>query len=160
MDNSVWEHATEKRWGSHWSLEPVLSGALHMEPLSKILFCLVNDPLHVIPTFSQYGQFGLGTCSAAEIRFILKLGTCIFRCATEGTSISDFSISGKDPLPDLPNFFPKWITCSMNTLRRKDQVHFDTTQSRNTLRGWDKDHIVAWNMYFEVCYIRNVRQRF
>ena len=30
----------------------------------------------------------------------MKLGTCIFRYATEGTSIKDFSISVKDPLPD------------------------------------------------------------
>ena len=94
----------------------------------------VNDPLPVLPIFSQKGQLRLGTRYGAVIRIILKLGNCIFRCATGGTSINDFSISVKDPLPDLPNFFPKWITWSMNTLRRKDKVHIDTTESRNTLR--------------------------
>ena len=37
MDNSVQEYATEDRKGSYWGLDPVFSGALHMEPLSKIL---------------------------------------------------------------------------------------------------------------------------
>ena len=104
MDNSVWEHATEKRWRSYWSLEPVLSGALHMEPLSTILVFSVN-PFLVHPIFSQNGQLGLGTRYGAEKRIILKLGTCIFRYATEGNTIKDFSISVKDPLPDPPNFF-------------------------------------------------------
>ena len=75
-----------------------------MEPLSTILFFSVNDTVLVLPIFSQNVQLGLGTRYGAEIRIILKLGTCIFRCATEGTSINDFSISQKDPLPDLPNF--------------------------------------------------------
>ena len=106
-----------------------------MDPLSTILVFSVNDPLPVIPNFSQNGQLGLGTRYGAEIRIILKLATCIFRCATEGIFINDFSISVKDPLPDLPIFFPKWITWSMNTLRIEDEVHIDTTQSRTTLRG-------------------------
>ena len=101
----------------------------------NIFFSSVNDPLPALPNFSQNGQLGLETRYGAEIRIILKLGTCIFRYATEGPSINDFNISVKDPLPDLSNFFPKWITRSMNTLRRKDKVHIDTTQSRNTLRG-------------------------
>ena len=99
-----------------------------MEPLSKILVLSVNDPFPKRTTRS-------GTRSGAEIRIILKLGTCIFRCAIEGTSINDFWISVKDRLPDLPKFFPKWITWSVNTLQRKDKVHIDTTQSRNKLRG-------------------------
>ena len=84
-----------------------------------------NDPLPVLPNFSQNGQIGLGTCYGAGIRIILKLGSCIFKCATEGTSINDFSISVKDPLPDLPIFFPEWITRCMNTIRRKDMVHIE-----------------------------------
>ena len=119
MDYSLWEHATEKRWGSHWSLEPVLSGALHMEPLSTNFVFKLNDPLPVLPNSSQDGQLGLGTRYGAEIGIILKLRTRIFRCAIEGTFINDFSISVKDPLPDLPNYLPKWITRPMNTLRRK-----------------------------------------
>ena len=85
-----------------------------MEPLSTILFFSVNDPLPVLPIFSQNGQLGLGTRYGEEIRIILKLATCVFRCA-----------SVKDPLPDLPTFLPKWITWSMNTLRRKDKVHIE-----------------------------------
>ena len=77
-----------------------------MEPLSIILVFSMNDPLLVLPIFSQNGQLGFGTRYGAEIRIILKLGTCIFRCATEGTSINDFCISVKEPLPDLPNFPP------------------------------------------------------
>ena len=57
--------------------------------------------------------------------FTLKLETSILRYATEGASINSFSISVKDPLPDLPKFLPKWITRSMNTLRRKDKVHIE-----------------------------------
>ena len=108
-----------------FKLRTCTSGALHMEPLSTILFFSVNDPLPVLPNFSQNGQLDLGTPYGAEIRIILKLGTCIFWCATEGTSIIDFSISVKDPLPDLPKFLPKWIIRSMNTLRRKDKVHIE-----------------------------------
>ena len=81
--------------------------------------------LPVLPNFPQNGRLDLGTHYGAEIRIILKLGTCIFRCATEGTSLNDFSISVKDPLPDLPNFLPKWVPWSMNTLRRKDKVHIE-----------------------------------
>ena len=44
-----------------------------MEPLSTNLFS-VNDPLPVLPNFSQNGQLGLGTRYGAEIRIILKLG--------------------------------------------------------------------------------------
>ena len=84
-----------------------------------------NDPSPVLPNFSQNGQLGLGTRYGEEIRIILKLGTSIFRCDTEGTSINDFSISVKDHLPDLANFLPKWITRTMNTLRRKDKVHIE-----------------------------------
>ena len=78
-----------------------------MELLSTNLVFSVNDPLPDVPNFSQNEQLSLGTRYGAEIRIILKLGTCIFRCATEGTSINDFSISVKDPLPDLPIFFTK-----------------------------------------------------
>ena len=131
-----------------------------MEPLSTILAFSVNDHLPDLPNFPRNGQLGLRTRYGAEIRIILKLGTCIFRCATLGTSINDFSISVKDPIPDLPNCFPKSITWSMNTLRRKDEVHIDTTQSRNTLWRRDKDHIVAQNMYFKVCYIGSLYRRF
>ena len=67
-----------------------------MEPLSTILFFLVYDPLPALPNFSQNGQIGLGIRYGEEIRIILKLATCIFRCATEGTSINDFSFSEKD----------------------------------------------------------------
>ena len=70
------------------------------------IFSSVNDPLPVLPNFSQNGQLGLGTRYGAEIRIILKLGTCIFMCATEGTSINDFSISVRDLLPDLQNSLP------------------------------------------------------
>ena len=77
-----------------------------MEPLSAILVFSVNDPLLVLPIFSHNGQLGLGTRYGAEIRIIFKLGIGIFRCATEGTSINDFCISVKDPLPDLPNCPP------------------------------------------------------
>ena len=63
-----------------------------MEALSTNLVLSLNDPLPVLPNSSQNGQLGLGTRYGAEIRIILKLGTCIFRCATEGTSINDFSI--------------------------------------------------------------------
>ena len=77
------------------------------------------------------------------MRFILKLRTCTIRCVTYGTAINDFSISVKDPLPDLPIFLPKWITRSMNTLRRKDKVHTE-----------------AYNLYFQVRYIGNLYQRF
>ena len=38
MDNSVLEHATEKRSGSFWSLQPVYSGALYMEPINNFSF--------------------------------------------------------------------------------------------------------------------------
>ena len=103
----------------------MLSGALHMEPLLTILFFSVNDPLPVLPNFPLNGQLGLGTRYEAEIRIILMLGTYIFWGATEGTSINDFRISVKDPLADLPIFLPKWITRSMNTLRRKDKVHIE-----------------------------------
>ena len=96
-----------------------------MEPLSKILIFSVNDPLLVLPIFSQNGQLGLGTRYGAEIRIILNLGTCIFRCATEGTSSNDFSISVKDRLPDLTNILPKWITWSMNAQRRKEKDHIE-----------------------------------
>ena len=51
--------------------------------------------------------------------------------------------SVNDPLPVLPNFFPKW-----------------TTRSRNTLRIRDKDHFEACNLYIQVCYIGNLYQRF
>ena len=44
----------------------------------------------------------------------------------------------------------------MNTLRRKDKVHIDTTQFWNTLRGWDKDHIEDYNMHIDVDYIENL----
>ena len=106
-----------------------------MEPLSTNLVFSVNDPLPAVPNFTQNGQLSLGTRYGAEIRIILKLGTCIVRCATEGTSMNGFRISVKDALPDLPKLFPKWITSFMNTLRRKDKVHIDTTQSMNTIRG-------------------------
>ena len=114
-----------------------------MEQLRTILFFSVNDPLAVLPNFAQNGQLGLGTRYGAEIRIIMKLGICIFRCATEGTSINDFNISVKHPLPDLPIFLLKWITQSMNTLRRKDKVHIE-----------------AHNLYFQVRYIGNLYQRF
>ena len=106
-----------------------------MEPLSTLLVFSVNDHLPVLPVFSQNGELGLGTRYRAEIRITLKLGTVYSGALTEGSSINDFRISVKDPSPDLPNFFPKWITWFMNTLRRKDKVHIDTTQSRNMLRG-------------------------
>ena len=123
-------------------------------------FSSVNDPFPVLPNFPQNGQLGLGRRYGAEIRIILKLGTCIFGCATEGTSSNDFSISVKDHLPDLPHFFPKLITWSMNTLPRKDKVHIDKTQSRNTLRGWDKDHIEAWHLNMQGRYRRYLYQQF
>ena len=75
-----------------------------MEPLSTNLVFSVNDPLRVLPNFSHNGQLGLGTCYGEEMKIILQLATCIFRCATEETSINDFSFSVKNPLPDLPNF--------------------------------------------------------
>ena len=68
MDNSVKQHAAEKRQGSYWSLEPVVSGALHMEPLS---FFSLNDSLPVFPNFSQNEQLGLGTRYGDDIRIIL-----------------------------------------------------------------------------------------
>ena len=114
-----------------------------MEPLSTILVFSVKDPLPVLPKFSHNGQLGLGTRYGEEIRMFLKLATCIFRCATEGTSINDFSFSEKDHLPDLRIFLPKWITWSMNTLQRKDKVHIE-----------------AQNLYFQGCYIENLYQRF
>ena len=43
MENSGLDHSTEKIKGSYWRLEPVLSGVLHMEPLSMILAFSVND---------------------------------------------------------------------------------------------------------------------
>ena len=66
-----------------------------MELLSTILVFLVNDALLVLPIFSQIGQLDVGTRHGAKIRIIVKLGTCIFRCATEGTSINDFSFVGE-----------------------------------------------------------------
>ena len=75
-----------------------------MELLLPISILSVNDPLPVLPNFPLNGQLGLGTRYEAEIRIILMLGTCIFRCPTKGTPINDFNISVKDPLPDLPNF--------------------------------------------------------
>ena len=51
MDNSVWEHATEKRQCSHWSIELVLSGALLREALPTILF-LLRMPLYLISQIS------------------------------------------------------------------------------------------------------------
>ena len=53
-----------------------------MEPLSTILVFSVNDPLPVLPNFSQNGQVGLGTHYGEAIRIILKIVTCIFMCAT------------------------------------------------------------------------------
>ena len=48
-----------------------------------------------------------------------------------------------DPLPDLPNFKPKWINMSRNTLLRKDKVLIE-----------------AKNLDFQVRYIGNLYQRF
>ena len=53
MDNSVWEHAMEKRKGSYWTLQPVLSGVLHMEPLSTTLAFWVNDSLPDVQIFTE-----------------------------------------------------------------------------------------------------------
>ena len=114
-----------------------------MEPLSTILFFSVNDRLPVLPKFSQNGQLGLGTRYGAEIRIIWKLGTSIFRCATEGTSINDFSISVKDHFPHHQTFPPKWIT-----------------RSKNTLRRIEKFHIEANNLYFHVRYLGKLYERF
>ena len=116
--------------------------ATYGTPINNFSF-FGERPLPVLPIFSQNGQLVLGTRYGAEIMIILKLGTCIFKCATDGTSIHNFTISVKDPLPDLPNILLKSITNSMNALRRREQVHIDKTQSRNTVRGRDEDHIVA-----------------
>ena len=58
MDNSVLEHATEKRRGSYWSLEDVLSGALLREALSTILALFANDPLPDLPNFHEMETSG------------------------------------------------------------------------------------------------------
>ena len=133
MGDSVYEHATENRKGSYWGLEPVFSGPLHMEPLSTILAFSENDPLPDLPNFSRNAYLGLGTRYGEEKRLILKIRTCTLRCATWGTSINDFSFFRERPFACSPKIFPK---C--------------TTQSRNLLRGWDMDHIVALNLYFQV----------
>ena len=50
-----------------------------------------------------------------------------------------FSFFGERPLTLSPKFSQKWII-----------------RCKNTLRRWDKDHIVAYNMYFHVDYIGNL----
>ena len=55
MYNLVWEHSTEKRQSSDSSLRPVLSSALHWEPLSTILAFSVNDPLRDLPNIPGNG---------------------------------------------------------------------------------------------------------
>ena len=99
MDNLVYEHPTEKRRSSYWSLEHVLSGALHRELLSKILVFSVNEPFPDVLNFPPNGKLGLGMRYGDEMRILLKLRTCFFTCATYGTSINDFSF-----FPDLQWF--------------------------------------------------------
>ena len=55
MDNSVYEHATEMRYGSYWSLDHVLSRQLRWEPQLTILAFSVNDPLPDLPKFLRNG---------------------------------------------------------------------------------------------------------
>ena len=62
-----------------------------MEPLSTILAFSVKDPLPDPPNFYRNGELGLGTRYGEKIRFLLKLRTCTYKCATWGTSITDFS---------------------------------------------------------------------
>ena len=47
------EHSTEKKQGSDSSLQPVLSNALHWEPLSTIFVFSVNDHLPDLPNFPE-----------------------------------------------------------------------------------------------------------
>ena len=68
-----------------------------MEILKTIFAFSVNDPLPDLPNFPRNGLLGLGACYGEEIRFILQLRTCIFRCATKGTTINDFSFYGERP---------------------------------------------------------------
>ena len=58
MDNSVLEHTKEKRQGSYWRLELVLSGALLRESLSTILPFFANDPLPDLPNFPEMEKSG------------------------------------------------------------------------------------------------------
>ena len=85
-----------------------------MELLTTTLALSVNDPLPDLPNFPPNVELSLGTRYGEQIRIILKLATCIFSCATGGTSLTDFSLSVKDRLPDLPTLLPKWINWSMN----------------------------------------------
>ena len=53
MDNSVWEHATDKTLESYLSLEPLILVALHREPELTILAFSVNDPLPDLPNYTR-----------------------------------------------------------------------------------------------------------
>ena len=76
-----------------------------MEPLSTILAFSGNDPLPDLQNFYRNGELCLGTHYGEEKRFILKLTTCTFGCATYGTSINDSALSVNDPLLDLQKIF-------------------------------------------------------
>ena len=53
-----------------------------MEPLLTILAFSVNDPLPDLSNIYRNGQLGLETRYGEKIRFLLKLRTCTFKCAT------------------------------------------------------------------------------
>ena len=136
-------HAMEKRQGSSWSLDLVLSVSLLREAQSKILVFFCVRPFTWSPTFPRNGELGLGSRCAEEKRFILKLGNRTFRSATYGTSIHDFTFYGERSFTWSPKFIPKWINLSRNTLRRKDKVHIE-----------------AYNLYFQVRNFGNLYQWF
>ena len=112
-----------------------------MEPLSTILPFSVNEPLLDLPNYPGNRYLGLGTLYGDKIRIILKLRTCSFTSIHREPLSMIFALSLKDPLPDTPNFIPKWITWSMNTLWRKNIVHIE-----------------ACNLYFQVRYTGTLNQ--
>ena len=143
VNNSVYEHATEKRKGSYWSLEYVPSGALLREALSTILSFFCERPFTWSPKFPRNWELGLGSCYGEEKKFVLKLEICTFRSATFGTSINYFTFFGERSFTWCRRFFPKWISLTGNTLQRKDKLHIE-----------------AYNLYFQVRNFGDLYQRF
>ena len=124
----------KKRHCSNWSLEPLLSCALRRDLQFTIFVFSVDDTFPHHPNPTRNGYHVLGTRYGEEKRFILKHRTCTFMCATYGNSINDFSSFGERPFTWSPKYFPKCVTWSRNTLRRKDKFQI---QANSLYSHWE-----------------------
>ena len=122
MDNLVYEHPTEKRHCSYWSLEHLLSGALLREALSTIL-AFLRRTLYLISQISPK----LRTRARITLRRRKKVHIETWKQYFQERYIRNlyqrFYLFGERSITWSPKIFPKWITRSRSLLRRRDKVH-------------------------------------